>query len=48
MNRLVIKNGHVIRWDNNRIEQLPGHHILIEDNRIRDVASTVPADFQPD
>ena len=41
--KLLIKNGHVIRWNGARVEQLPGHHILIEDNRIVSVSPT-PAD----
>ena len=47
--RLLIKNGHVIRWNaQNHVEQLPAHQVLIEDNRIRDVAPTVPGGFAPD
>jgi cytosine/adenosine deaminase-related metal-dependent hydrolase len=47
--RLLIKNGHVIRWNaQNRVEQLPAHHVLIEDNRIRDVVGVVPESFVPD
>ena len=47
--RLLIRNGHVIRWNNqNRVEQLPAHHVLIEDNRICDVVATVPESFAPD
>jgi cytosine/adenosine deaminase-related metal-dependent hydrolase len=38
--KLLIKNGHVIRWNGSRVEQLPGHHILIEDNRIVSVSPT--------
>ena len=49
--KLLIKNGHVIRWKRAgelRVEQLEGHHVLIEDHRIRDVVAAVPKDFQPD
>ncbi len=47
--RLLIKNGHVIRWDaHDRVEQLKAHHVLIEDNRIRDVVAVVPKSFAPD
>ena len=46
--KLLIQNGHVIRWNGNRVEQLAAHHVLIEDHRIRDVVATVPADFVPD
>ena len=47
--RLLIKNGHIIRWDaHDRVEQLKAHHVLIEDNRIRDVAAVVPESFAPD
>lgn len=36
--RLLIQNGHVIRWNPaGNVEQLPGHHVLIEDNRIVEV-----------
>ncbi len=46
---LLIKNGHVIRWNaNHRVEQLEAHHVLIEDHRIRDVVATIPKDFEPD
>ena len=32
---LLIRNGHVIRWDaQNHVEQLAKHHLLIEDNKI--------------
>jgi cytosine/adenosine deaminase-related metal-dependent hydrolase len=41
--KLLIKNGHIIRWNGSRVEQLPGHHILIEDNRIVSVSPT-PSD----
>jgi 8-oxoguanine deaminase len=45
--KLLIKNGHVIRWNlRHRVEQLENHHVLIEDNRIRDVVSAVPAGFE--
>jgi cytosine/adenosine deaminase-related metal-dependent hydrolase len=47
--KLLIKNGHVIRWnDQRRVEQLEHHHVLIEGNRIRDVVASVPHDFTPD
>ncbi len=47
--RLLIKNGHVIRWDaHDRVEQLQTHHVLIEDNRIRDVVAVVPESFASD
>lgn len=47
--KLLIKNGHIIRWsDGERVEQLANHHVLIEDNRIRDVVRAVPKDFTPD
>ena len=47
--KLLIKNGHIIRWNaNHRVEQLEAHHVLIEDNQIRDVVATVPEDFEPD
>jgi 8-oxoguanine deaminase len=36
--KLLIQNGHVIRWNGARVEQLPGHHVLIEDNRIVSVS----------
>jgi 8-oxoguanine deaminase len=46
--KLLIKNGHVIRWNSGgRVEQLESHHVLIEDNRIRDVVATVPTEFEP-
>ena len=42
--KLLIRNGHVIRWNaGGRVEQLPGHHVLIEDNQIVEVSAT-PAD----
>ena len=47
--KLLIKNGHVIRWNaHGRVEQLENHHVLIEGNRILDVVAIVPADFQPE
>jgi len=47
--KLLLKNGHIIHWNaQNRVEQLDNHHVLIEDHRIRDIAPTVPSDFQPD
>lgn len=47
--KLLIKNGHVIRWNaDERVEQLENHHVLIEDNRIRDVSRAIPNDFTPD
>ena len=52
--KLLIKNGNVIRWAPKgeasaepHVEQLEGHHVLIEEHRIRDVVATVPADFVP-
>ena len=45
----LITNGTVIRWTpQHRIEQLPQHHVLIEDNRIRDIATAIPKNFEPD
>src|ERR1017187_5738118 len=47
--KLLIKNGHVIRWSTQqRVEQLENHHVLIEDNHVLSVTPTLPADFQPD
>src|SRR2546428_5211093 len=47
--KLLIKNGHVIRWDSqNHVEQLGNHHILIEGNKILSVTPSAPTDFQPD
>jgi cytosine/adenosine deaminase-related metal-dependent hydrolase len=53
--KLLIKNGHVIRWSlegrapsRPHVEQLEARHVLIEDHRIRDVVATVPKDFEPD
>jgi 8-oxoguanine deaminase len=47
--KLLIKNGHVIRWNaHGRVEQLENHHVLIEGNRILAVVAIVPADFQPE
>ncbi len=47
--KLLIKNGHIVRWDaSEHVEQLENHHVLIEGNRIRDVVATVPADFTPE
>ena len=47
--KLLIKNGHIIRWTTSgRVEQLASHHVLIEDNRVRDVTATIPAEFTPD
>ncbi len=47
--KLLIKNGHVIRWSTQqRVEQFENHHVLIEDNRVLGVTPTLPADFQPD
>jgi cytosine/adenosine deaminase-related metal-dependent hydrolase len=47
--KLLIKNGHVIRWNaGGHVEQLPNHHVLIEDNRILDVTRDVPPEFQAD
>jgi 8-oxoguanine deaminase len=41
--KLLIKNGHLIRWNaGGRVEQLPGHHVLLEDNRIVSVTTTAP------
>lgn len=41
--KLLIKNGHVIRWDAaGKVEQLPGHHVLIEENRILNVTASLP------
>ena len=41
--KLLIKNGTVIRWNSQqRVEQLPGHHVLLEDNRIVSVTGTAP------
>lgn len=46
--KLLIKNGHVIRWSaDGRVEQLESHHVLIEGNRIRDVVANVPKEFEP-
>jgi cytosine/adenosine deaminase-related metal-dependent hydrolase len=47
--KLLIKNGHVIRWNaGGRVEQLPNHHVLIEDNRVLDVTCDVALEFQAD
>jgi len=47
--KLLIKNGHVIRWNApGRVEQLPNHHVLIDDNHILDVTRDVPQAFQAD
>src|SRR5882672_5141208 len=47
--KLLIKSGHVICWDaQNRVQQQENHHVLVEDNQIRAVTSSVPTDFQPD
>jgi 8-oxoguanine deaminase len=41
--KLLIKNGHVIRWNAaGKVEQLPGHHVLIEGNRIVSVTAAAP------
>ena len=46
--KTLIKNGHIIRWNaQNNIEQLEGRHVLIEDDRIRDVVASPPKDFEP-
>jgi cytosine/adenosine deaminase-related metal-dependent hydrolase len=46
--KTLIKNGHLIRWNaRNEIEQLEGRHVLIEDDRIRDVVANLPEDFEP-
>jgi cytosine/adenosine deaminase-related metal-dependent hydrolase len=47
--KLLIKNGHIIRWNaGGRVEQLPNHHVLIEDNRVLDVTRDVAPEFQAD
>ena len=47
--KLLITNGTILRWNAHRgVEQLDRHHILIEDNRIREIVATVPKDFEPD
>ena len=47
--KLLIKNGHVIRWNaQGRVEQLPNHHVLIEGNHILDVTSDAPPALQAD
>ena len=47
--KLLITNGTILRWNaHHRVEQLDRHHILIEDNRIRDIVAAVPKDFEPD
>ena len=47
--KLLIRNGHVIRWNaQNRVEQLKNHHILVENNTIMSVAATLPAELQVD
>jgi 8-oxoguanine deaminase len=46
--KTLIKNGHIIRWnERNGVEQLEGRHVLIEDDRIRDVVASLPKDFEP-
>jgi len=46
--KTLIKNGHIIRWnERNGVEQLEGRHVLIEDDRIRDVVAGIPKDFEP-
>ncbi len=40
--KLLIKNGTIIRWENNCVEQL-NHNVLITDNRITTITSDIPA-----
>ena len=53
--KLLVTNGTIIRWKMEgeppgkpRVEQLEAHHVLIEDNRIRDIVAVIPKDFEPD
>src|SRR5437879_4106409 len=47
--KLLIRNGHVIRWNAQHVvEQLENHHVLIEGNQIRGVVATVPDEFVSD
>src|ERR1043166_4164826 len=47
--KLLIKNGHVIRWNGHGlVEQLEAHHVLVEGYRIRDVVAGIPKDFSAD
>jgi len=47
--KLLIKNGHIIRWTpSGAVEQLENHHVLIDGNRVLDVVAAVPGDFSPD
>src|ERR1044071_9368229 len=39
--KLLLKHGHVIRWDSHgHVEQLTKHHVLIEDNKILSVSDS--------
>jgi len=47
--KLLVKNGHIIRWNAaSQVEQLQNHHVLIEDQSVRDIVTTMPPTFQPD